>query len=113
MKSFKEHITLDQLKEVDSSVIARNLIKTKLVDYPKDELIRKTKFAERITVGKMFEILSKHEFYFGVTFNEGNWGIFHDRGMGPLENHRECLCDLLWEAVKLTLDEQEATHEKM
>ena len=104
----EQHISLEQLKEIDSSLIASKLIKTGLIKHNNSELIRTKKFAKKFTVGKMIEILKSklgYENDVRIVFDsevdrwEVSYNLMHIEEPYKVSVNRE-LCDALWDMIK-------------
>lgn len=95
-----QYITLDQLKEIDSQIIAEKVIRPGYIKHPVDKLIRVKSFANKITIGKMLEILNKVE-EVSVYSMGSTWHV----EIAGAEYVQHDLCDALWEAMKKHLAE--------
>lgn len=100
----KQHITVEQLKEIPSEKLIP-LIKDKLIKVGESDLIRTRKTAHQFTIGKMIEILSKEFGYFTITKNKFvPEGVFWQVEANPdFSFEKYELFDALWEVVKEVL----------
>ena len=101
----KQHITLEELREVDSSLIAEKLVKTGFVKVEDNEWIKSDKAAKQLNIGKMIEILrsKSHSIMIETDSDLGvEWWNVVDYDTGKFLQSKE-LCDALWEAVKYVL----------
>lgn len=115
MNEFKQHITLGQLRDLNSDIIAQKLIKTGLIKHDNREMIHAKKFASKIDLGVINHIVSSITDKFAIENDKmdgENWYIVEFTFNGGRFEKREngCLIDVLWEIIKLVLNESEVTY---
>lgn len=105
--SMKQHIILEQLREIDSEIIAIKLLRTGIMKKKEGDLIRTEKFAKQFTIGKMIEILYKSGYGVSTSKHEGVKGqVWLQLGLNaPKKFSSPELCDCLWSAVKEVLSQ--------
>lgn len=106
-----QHITIEQALSLTDQQVCKlntliqhgwNISEYKMLKMTWQDICKDT--SKFCTIGKMIEILSKHETVYNLTHYEGNYCLVVDRGMGGIEIENENLSDTLFSAIKMILE---------